>query len=176
MKLDSASGSPLPLYFAYCGYLQSGRCMAFLPGAAKLLVATIFLRRLHALFDPFLAQLRALEPRLGTHEYLCAVVSRPRKSRLVMRCSWQSIWDLRTTSCCARLWASPEAAATGEFLLSVDCNQPLSVRPPSTMISEPTVHRDSSEARYSTALATSSGVPKRPNGLVAAMSLLTCVR
>lgn len=43
MKLDSASGSPLPLYFAYCGYLQSGRCMAFLPGAAKLLVATIFL-------------------------------------------------------------------------------------------------------------------------------------
>lgn len=59
---------------------------------------------------------------------------------------------------------------------SVVGNQPLSVRPPSTMISEPTVHRDSSEARYSTALATSSGVPKRPNGMVAVMSLLTCSR
>ena len=60
--------------------------------------------------------------------------------------------------------------------LGVICNQPFSERPPSTMISAPTVHRDSSEARYNTAFATSSGVPKRPNGMVAAMSLLTWSR
>jgi len=84
-------------------------------------------------------------------------------------------WSSSATAMKQRRWRSSmlPRVRVQRLVEGVVCNQPFSRRPPSTMISEPAVHRDSSEARYSTALATSSGVPKRPNGMLAAMSLLS---
>lgn len=75
-----------------------------------------------------------------------------------------------------KLFQSGAAVATVVDAPHMLRHQRLSRRPPSTTISEPTVQRDSSDARYCTALVTSSDVPKRPSGMVAAMSLLTCSR
>lgn len=59
---------------------------------------------------------------------------------------------------------------------SGDRHQSFNRRPPSTTISLPMVQRDSSEAKYSTALATSCGVPKRPAGMLWMICSCICWR